>query len=94
MHGEYAQLFVKNLEQVAGFLLVNLARGFVFPNEELDEDLGEHASCCSDVVGDLCFDGSVVPDEEWGYAEKPRSNGRLKSEFCVKSGMLERLVSA
>jgi len=36
----------------------------------------------------------IVPDEEWGYAEKPRSNGRLKSEFCVKSGMLERLVSA
>ncbi len=36
----------------------------------------------------------IVPDEEWGYAEKPRSNGHLKSEFCVKSGMLERLVSA
>ena len=36
----------------------------------------------------------IVPDDEWGYAEKPRSNGRLKSEFCVKPGMLERLTSA
>lgn len=35
-----------------------------------------------------------VPEGEWGYKPAGRFKGRDKSQFAVKSGMLERLQSA
>tara|TARA_R100001480_G_scaffold135765_1_gene132904 strand:- start:132 stop:305 length:174 start_codon:yes stop_codon:yes gene_type:complete len=36
----------------------------------------------------------MVPDGEWGWMDRKRSNGLLKAEFGVKEEMLERLASA
>jgi len=36
----------------------------------------------------------MVPDGEWGWIDRKRSNGLLKAEFGVKEEMLERLASA
>lgn len=35
----------------------------------------------------------VVPDDQWGWAEKPRKQGKPRSEFGVKAAMLSKLTA-
>jgi hypothetical protein len=36
----------------------------------------------------------MVPEEEWGWMARERSDGSLKAEFGVSGRMIQRLASA